>query len=150
MFADFLRVIGAEEIAQDERFQTPRGRGSHRPELRALVQDKLRAQTCDHWVEALNAVGVPCGPVLSIDQVFADPQVQHLELAQEVESPRHGPLTLVRSPVRLSRTSTSLRTAAPVPGGDTAAVLGEYGYSPDEITALEAEGAISTTEQRRR
>jgi len=150
MFGDFLRVIGAEEIGQDERFQTPRGRATHRPELRELVQDKLRAGTCDHWVQALNAVGVPCGPVLSIDQVFADPQVQHLELAQAVESPRHGPLTLVRSPVRLSRTSTALRTAAPIPGGDTAAVLAEYGYSSDEISALEAIDAISTAEQRRR
>jgi len=144
MFRDFLRVIDAEEVAQDERFQTPRGRGSHRAELRALVEDKLRAQTCAHWIEALNAVGVPCGPVLSIDQVFADPQVQYLRLAQQVESPRYGPLTLVRSPVRLSRTSTSLRNAAPLPGGDTAAVLGEYGYSPDEIEALAASGAITT------
>ena len=150
MFADFLRVIGAEEIAADERFQTPRGRGSHRPELRALVEGKLRAKTCAHWIEALNAVGVPCGPVLSIDKVFEDPQVQHLQMAQGVESPRYGPLTLVRSPVRLSRTSTSLRSAAPVPGIDTAAVLAEYGYSPDEIAALEAAGAISTAEQTRR
>jgi formyl-CoA transferase len=150
MFADFLRVIDAEEIGQDERFQTPRGRGTHRPELRALVEDKLRAETCAHWIEALNAVGVPCGPVLSIDQVFEDPQVQHLRMAQDVESPRYGSLTLIRSPVRLSRTSTSLRSAAPVPGADTAAVLAEYGYSPDEIAALEASGAISTAEQRRR
>jgi formyl-CoA transferase len=119
-------------------------------ELRALVEDKLRAETCAHWIEALNAVGVPCGPVLSIDQVFEDPQVQHLRMAQDVESPRYGSLTLVRSPVRLSRTSTSLRSAAPVPGADTAAVLAEYGYSPDEIAALEASGAISTAEQRRR
>ncbi len=144
MFADFLRVIGAEELAQDERFQTPRGRSGHRPELRELVQDKLRARTCDYWITALNAVGVPCGPVLSIDQVFEDPQVQYLKLAQDVESPRYGPLTLVRSPVRLSRTSTSLRQAAPLPGGDTAAVLGEYGYSADEIAALTASGAITT------
>jgi crotonobetainyl-CoA:carnitine CoA-transferase CaiB-like acyl-CoA transferase len=144
MFRDFLRVIDAEDVAEDERFQTPRGRSTHRPELRGLVEDKLRGGTCAHWIEALNAVGVPCGPVLSIDQVFADPQVQYLRLAQQVESPRYGPLTLVRSPVRLSRTSTSLRSAAPLPGGDTTAVLTEYGYSAAEIEALSASGAITT------
>jgi crotonobetainyl-CoA:carnitine CoA-transferase CaiB-like acyl-CoA transferase len=150
MFRDFLRVLGAEELAEDERFQTPRSRGIHRDAIRAIAQEKLRTNTCGHWIEAFNAVGVPCGPVLTIDQVFADPQVQHLQMAQAVESPRYGPLTLVRSPVRLSRTSTSLRSAAPTPGVDTAAVLAEHGYSPDEIATLEAAGAISTAEQRRR
>jgi crotonobetainyl-CoA:carnitine CoA-transferase CaiB-like acyl-CoA transferase len=150
MFRDFLRVLGAEELAEDERFQTPRSRGIHRDAIRAIAQEKLRTNTCGHWIEAFNAVGVPCGPVLTIDQVFADPQVQHLQMAQAVESPRYGPLTLVRSPVRLSRTSTSLRSAAPTPGVDTAAVLAEHGYSPDEVAALEAAGAISTAPQRLR
>jgi crotonobetainyl-CoA:carnitine CoA-transferase CaiB-like acyl-CoA transferase len=150
MFRDFLRVIGAEEMAEDERFRTPRSRGIHRDAIRAMAQEKLRTNTCAHWIEAFNAVGVPCGPVLTIDQVFVDPQVQHLQMAQAVESPRYGPLTLVRSPVRLSRTSTSLRSAAPVPGVDTATVLAEYGYAPDEIDALEAAGAISTAPQRLR
>jgi crotonobetainyl-CoA:carnitine CoA-transferase CaiB-like acyl-CoA transferase len=150
MFRDFLRVIGAEDVAEDERFRTPRSRGIHRDAIRAIAQEKLRTNTCDHWIAAFNAVGVPCGPVLTIDQVFADPQVQHLKLAQQVESPRYGPLTLVRSPVRLSRTSTALRSAAPVAGGDTAAVLSEYGYSGDEIAKLEASGAISTQPQRLR
>jgi crotonobetainyl-CoA:carnitine CoA-transferase CaiB-like acyl-CoA transferase len=150
MFRDFLRVLGAEELAEDERFQTPRSRGAHRDEIRAIAQEKIRTNTCDHWIEAFNAVGVPCGPVLSIDQVFADPQVQHLKLAQAVDSPRYGPLTLVRSPVRLSRTSSALRSAAPVPGGDTANVLAEYGYPPEEIAALEASGAISSEAQRLR
>jgi formyl-CoA transferase len=142
MFRDFLRVLGAEELAEDERFKTQRGRGIHRDAIREIAQEKLRGNTSAHWIEAFNAVGVPCGPVLSIDQVFADPQVQHLKLAQAIESPRHGSLTLVRSPVRLSRTNTALRKASPTPGGDTADVLGEYGYSADEIEALAAAGAI--------
>jgi crotonobetainyl-CoA:carnitine CoA-transferase CaiB-like acyl-CoA transferase len=150
MFRDFLRVLGAEDLADDERFQTPRSRGMHREAIRAIAQEKLRTNTCVHWIEAFNAVGVPCGPVLTIDQVFEDPQVRHLQMAQAVESPRYGPLTLVRSPVRLSRTSTAMRSAAPVPGSDTAAVLAEYGYTPEEIAALEASGAISGGPQRLR
>jgi crotonobetainyl-CoA:carnitine CoA-transferase CaiB-like acyl-CoA transferase len=146
MFNDFLQVIGAEELADDERFATPGARATHRPELRALVEERLRQKPGAYWIEALNAAGVPCGPVLTIDKVFEDPQVHHLQLAQTVQSPTFGPLSLVRSPVRLSRTPPSLRSAAPVPGGDTRAVLAEYGYSEADIESLAAAGAISLPE----
>jgi crotonobetainyl-CoA:carnitine CoA-transferase CaiB-like acyl-CoA transferase len=147
MWRDFLHAVGAEELAEDERFRTARARGSHRSELRELVEGKLREKTCEEWIELLNGVGVPCGPILSIDQVFADPQVQHLKLAQPVESPQYGTLQLIRSPVRLSRTSTSLRKSAPVAGGDTDAVLGEYGFSKEEIARLKGTGAVGRREQ---
>jgi len=142
MWRDFLKVIGAEELAEDERFRTPRARGSHRAELRAEVEGKLRQRTSAEWIQALNAVGVPCGPILSIDQTFADPQVQHLAMAQPVHSDKYGDLTLVRSPVRLSRTSTSLRRAAPSPGAHTEEVLREYGYTAEQIARLAESGAI--------
>jgi crotonobetainyl-CoA:carnitine CoA-transferase CaiB-like acyl-CoA transferase len=142
MFGDFLKVIGAEELKKDERFRTRKSRGAHRPQLRALVEEKTRTWESEALIEALNSVGVPCGPILTIDQVFANPQVQHLGLAQTVESERLGKLTLVRSPVRLSRTSTALRRAAPVPGGETDEVLKEYGYTPDQIAELKASGAV--------
>lgn len=142
MFGDFLKVIGAEELMKDERFRTRKSRGVHRPQLRALVEEKTRTWESEALIEALNAVGVPCGPILTIDQVFANPQVQHLGLAQTVESERLGKLTLVRSPVRLSRTSTALTRAAPVPGGETDEVLKEYGYTPDQIAELKASGAV--------
>jgi formyl-CoA transferase len=142
MFNDFLKVIGAEDIAKDERFATNRSRARHRPELRALVEDKTRTFTSGELIEALNAVGVPSGPILSIDQVFANPQVQHLAMAQTVESSRPGKLTLVRSPTRLSRTPTALRRAAPIPGGETDEVLREYGYSSAKISEMRAQGAV--------
>ena len=142
MFGDFLKVIGAEDLVKDERFSTRKARGAHRPQLRALVEEKTRTWERDALIEALNAAGVPSGPILTIDQVFANPQVQHLGLAQTVESERLGKLTLVRSPVRLSRTSTALRRAAPVPGGETDEVLKEYGYTPDQIAELKASGVV--------
>jgi crotonobetainyl-CoA:carnitine CoA-transferase CaiB-like acyl-CoA transferase len=143
MFHDFLRVIGAEDVAKDERFATREGRGKHRPALREQVEAKTRTWAAEELINALNEAGVPSGPILTIDKVFENPQVQHLQLAQEVESERYGrKLRLVRSPVRLSRTSTGLWRAAPAPGSDTDVVLQEYGYAPDDIAALKASGAV--------
>src|SRR5262249_60396239 len=110
----------------------------------ALVEDKTRTFSSEELIEALNAVGVPSGPILSIDQVFANPQVQHLAMAQTVESPRLGKLTLVRSPTRLSRSPTALRRAAPMPGADTEEVLKEYDYSSAESSAMSAQGIVRT------
>jgi formyl-CoA transferase len=142
MWRDFLRIVGADEFGDDERFRTPRARATHRSELREVVEDKLRQRDSAEWIVLFNEAGVPCGPILTIDQVFADPQVEHLGLAQTVESELYGPLKLVRSPTRLSRTSTSLRKAAPYPGGDTEEVLLEYGYTLDEIARLEKDGVV--------
>lgn len=137
MFKDFLGVIHAEELADDPRFANGQLRSNNRAELRELVEVKTRLLTCTEMIDGLNDVGVPCGPILTIDQTFADPQVEHLGMAQTVESDLYGPLTIVRSPTRLSRTSTSLRRAAPSPGVDTRDVLREMGYSDEEITDFE-------------
>ncbi len=149
MWRDFLRVIDAESVAEDERFRSPRLRATHRPELRAEIEDKLKKRTCAEWIELLNEAGVPCGPILTIDKVFEDVQVQHLAMAQTVNSDRFGPLRIIRSPVRLSRTSTSLRKAAPAPGGDTEQVLREYGYAEDRIKELMASGVVGRQEEAR-
>ena len=139
----FLKVIHAEELDKDQRFNTARLRGKNRDELRAIVEQKTRQFTIDELIEAMNDAGVPCGPILTIDQVFANPQVQHLGMAQTVHSPHYGDLDVVRAPMRLSRTSTSLRGPAPTPGEHTAEVLREYGYSEDEIRELRDNGVIA-------
>jgi formyl-CoA transferase len=142
-FRAFLEVIHAEELGDDDRFKTARGRAVNREELRAIVEQKTRQFTMEELIESMNAAGVPCGPILTIDQVFANPQVQHLGMAQTVQSPHYGALDLVRAPMRLSRTSTSLRRAAPAPGEHTQEVLREYGYSDDEIRQLEDTGVTA-------
>jgi crotonobetainyl-CoA:carnitine CoA-transferase CaiB-like acyl-CoA transferase len=139
----FLKVIHADELDNDDRFNTPRGRGVNRAELRVIVEEKTRQFTMEELIQAMNDAGVPCGPILTIDQVFANPQVQHLGMAQTVESPRYGKLDLVRAPMRLSRTSTSLRRPAPTPGEHTHEVLREYGYSEDDIREMEDSGVIA-------
>jgi formyl-CoA transferase len=138
----FLEVIGMPELAEDPRFAQPRTRSRNRDQLRAIIEPVLRTRTSAEWVEALNAVGVPVGPVLTIDQTFADPQVQHLDMVKTVQHPLHGALRIIRSPVNLSRTPASVRTAAPVAGADTEAVLLEYGIPAAEIERLTAAGII--------
>jgi crotonobetainyl-CoA:carnitine CoA-transferase CaiB-like acyl-CoA transferase len=139
----FLKVIHADELDNDDRFNTPRGRGVNRAELRVIVEEKTRQFTMEELIQAMNDAGVPCGPILTIDQVFANPQVQHLGMAQPVESPRYGTLDLVRAPMRLSRTSTSLRRPAPTPGEHTHEVLREHGYSEGDIREMEDSGVIA-------
>jgi crotonobetainyl-CoA:carnitine CoA-transferase CaiB-like acyl-CoA transferase len=107
------------------------------------VKERLKNHTCAELIEALNAIGVPCGPVLSIDQVFEDAQVRHLALAGQVESRHYGQLTLVRSPVRFSRSYSGLKAASPRPGGDTLEVLEALGYTQDEVADLKGQGAIA-------
>ena len=143
MFLDFLRVVDAEELAQDPRFSTARARGQHRAELRAEVEDRMRQFTSAELIQKLNDVGVPSGPILTIDQTFADPQVQHLGMAQPLWSERYGELNVVRSPVTMSRTPATLRRAAPAAGAHTREVLAEFDVSSQETAELERQGAIS-------
>ena len=109
------------------------------PRSRAYLQGRTSAE----WVEQFNKAGVPCGPIYSIDQVFADPQVRHLGIAQTSPATASAKLTLVGQPVSLSRTPSRLAAPPPRLGEHTDAVLKEFGFSAREIKALhKAEGGV--------
>lgn len=147
LYDRFIEAIGGDVVTADPRFADPRSRNAHREELRAACEERLRTRTSSEWVEILNAAGVPCGPVLSIDQTFADPQVEHLDMAQSVQHPLHGELRIVRSPVNLTRTPASVRNAAPQPGADTAAVLLEFGFTEPEVAMLIEMGVVGAASE---
>jgi formyl-CoA transferase len=90
----------------------------------------------------LNEAGVPCGPIYKIDEMFADPQVQHLDFVKSVESKALGPLRVMRQPVSLSRTPSSVVAASPARGEHTDEVLAEFGFSAAEIAALRQANAL--------
>jgi formyl-CoA transferase len=94
------------------------------------------------WIEIMNKAGVPCGPIYTLEETFNDPQVQHLGIAQTVESPTLGPTTIVGQAFRLSRTPSRLVSAAPECGADTDAILQELGYGAEAIAALRAQHVI--------
>ncbi|HVA81304.1 MAG TPA: CaiB/BaiF CoA-transferase family protein [Candidatus Binataceae bacterium] len=142
MFASLARVMGAARWIDDSRYADPASRSRNRAQLNAEIAEITRTRTSEHWVGVLNEAGVPCGPINTIDQVFADPQVRHLGIAQSVEHPRLGTLELVGQPVRLSRTDSVLKTASPEAGQHSEEILRELGYDDKAIAGLRAEGVI--------
>ena len=136
------RLIGAEHLLQDSRFASAKGRSQHRDLLNEQIGRHTATESTDHWVQVLNDAGVPCGPVLSIDETFNDPQVQHLELAQTVDHPKLGPIDIIRNAVNLNAASARIRQPAPERGEHNEAIFGELGLGADEITQLRSDGVV--------
>ena len=135
-------VLGDEALAQDERFSSPGRRSKNRDALTPMLEEKLKDKTAHEWIAELNAAGVPCGPILSIDQVFENEQVQHLGLAHPIEHPTLGTIQLLGRPVTLSRTPGSLRTPTPEKGEHTDEILKDLGLGEEEIQQLRGDGVI--------
>jgi formyl-CoA transferase len=142
MWKRLCGVLDAAELYEDPRFATPGQRSRNRDALTLALEEKLQQKTAAEWVETLNAAGVPCGPILRIDQVFANEQVQHLNLACQIVHPQLGQIQVLGVPVTLSRTPGSVRTATPEKGQHSDEILAELGIPPDEIRLLREEGVI--------
>ena len=137
-------VIGAEDLASDPRFLTNADRIAHRRDLVGLLAPIFTQRTTGEWMTALEAAGVPCGPINTVDQVFAEPQAVARGLMVEIDRPDlANAIRMVRSPLRLSKTPPSLDRAPPALGADTDEVLaGRLNLSPEAIAALRAKRAI--------
>ena len=136
MWPRFCQTLGLDDLIEHPDYATRAARLKNRAVLTGLIEDKTMARDTADWVARLTEAEVPCGPILSIDQSFADAQVRHLGIAQEVVSDALGPLALLGQPVRLSRTPSALLSAAPEAGEHSESVLAELGYSSDEIAEL--------------
>jgi formyl-CoA transferase len=123
-------------------YATGSSRSKNRDALNAQISRLTALRQSAEWVERFNKAGVPSGPIYSIDQVFADPQVKHVGMAQPVKTKNAQTLTLVGQPVSLSRTPSRLVAAPPGLGEHTHAVLKEFGFSAKEIAALLQANAI--------
>ena len=142
IWANLCGVVGKPEWVTDKRFHNEKARYQQRPQLNELLNDIFRTKTVAHWVEALNKAGVPAGPVYDVKQMFEDPQVQHLKAWKEVTSPAGVSKKLITQPCVLSRTPADIVTIAPSCGEHSDEILGEAGYSAQEIAGFRARGVV--------
>jgi len=138
----FCELMDRTEWLDDPRFVDAKARSDNRAQMNELIAEITRTESTATWVARFNEAGVPCGPIYTIDQVFADPQVEHLGLAQPVTSATLGEQHLVRQPVTLTRTPSSFVAATPEAGEHTDEILGDLGYSAAEINDLRARGVV--------
>lgn len=142
-FARFCTVAGRPELAEDERFRTNRARVQNRADLVPEVAGMVARKTTAEWIAALENEAVPCGPINTLDQVFADPQVIHRGLKQTLPHPVAGSVDLVACPIKYSETPAGATTPPPTLGEHTNEVLGTLlGLETARMTALREAGVI--------
>lgn len=141
-WAALCRAIGRPELAANDKFVTDPLRSKNRSELNQILASEFRKKTRAEWLDILRKADVPAGPIYAMDEVLADPQVQHARVLQPVRHPRRGDVKLVGQPLVLTRTPAQLKEPLEDRGGSTEDVLKELGYSAADIDALRAHKAI--------
>jgi formyl-CoA transferase len=142
-FASFCGVAGRPDLAEDPRFSTNPERVRNRAILVPIVQEIVRQRPRRDWIEALEAAGVPCGPINNMREVFENPQVQHRGMRVDIPHPAGVACATVASPMRFSETPVTYEVPPPLLGQHTREVLGEVlGLGTAELEALAAQGVI--------
>jgi crotonobetainyl-CoA:carnitine CoA-transferase CaiB-like acyl-CoA transferase len=141
-FGRLADALGESALKTDPLYATSAARVANRPRINAIVAGKLAAQSTAHWVAVLNAAGVPCGPVHSVDQVFADPQIVAQAMVMDVPHPGHGVVRMPGFPMKFAEAPCTVRLPAPELGGDSDAVLAELGYDAPAREALRQAGVV--------
>jgi crotonobetainyl-CoA:carnitine CoA-transferase CaiB-like acyl-CoA transferase len=143
LFRRFCEVAGCQALAADPRFATNNKRVENREEITRLIADIIAKRTTRDWVGALEAAGVPNGPINNLKQVFEEPQAVARGLKIELDHPLAGKVSLIRSPMRFSATPLEHNTPPPTLGQHTDEVLrGVLGLTDADIARLRAEGVV--------
>jgi crotonobetainyl-CoA:carnitine CoA-transferase CaiB-like acyl-CoA transferase len=139
-FAKLCEVLGRPELARDERYATNVARVRNQDTLTPILRAQLMQQTRKHWANALEAAGVPCGPINSVAEVFEDPQIRQRQMLIEVDHPTAGKAKLVGSPMRFTQAPVQYERAPPLLGEHTREILRELGIEEQDITRLATSG----------
>jgi len=136
----FCETLGAPEWISDERFRDKSRRSVNRDALNAAINQQLAREDCAYWIERFNASGVACGHINNLQEVFEEPQIEHLHMVQDVVSEHHGAQRLVGQPMHLERTPSRIVRAAPRRGEHTEEILGELGFAADDFVRMKSKG----------
>jgi len=138
----FCKALDAEHFVKHPDYESASSRSKNRDALNAELNAIMEKRTSAEWIDVLNAQGVACGPIYAIDEMFEDPQVKHLGMVAPMQSDHRGLLHVMRQPVSLSRTPSTIAQPTPERGEHSEDILAEFGFTKDEIAALRASGAL--------
>jgi formyl-CoA transferase len=142
VFERFCDAIGRTDWKTKPEWKSQKGRSADRAAINAAIGEITRQKPAAHWIELFEGAGIPCGPINTIDQTFADPQVRHLGMATPIRHPTLGDLEVVASPINMSGIPRKVRAATPEAGAHTDEVLRAAGYSDADIAALRNKGTV--------
>ncbi|MBC8452083.1 MAG: CoA transferase [Rhodospirillaceae bacterium] len=144
LFERFCGAVGLEHLVNDPDYAKAGGRSDNRDALNKVINERISQEPSQHWVDLLNEVGVPCGPIYSVDQVFADPQVEHLKMAKTQHHPELGDIKLVGQAINLTKTPEPEEFRLPVPelGEHTDSILADLGYGEDQISDMKSRDIV--------
>ena len=136
IFRRFAEAVDKKEWIEMDEFKDAKSRLKNRDYLNKLIEDVTILKTSEEWVDLLEKVGCPCGPIYSIDQVFNDPQVKHLEMAKPIHTTPFGKTELVSQPFKLSRTPSEFKQRPPEKGEHTEEILLDLGIKSEQLKDL--------------
>ena len=136
MWERLCKAIGADALLDKPEFATPTLRSQNRAQCNRELAEFTRRKTSSEWIEILEKYSVASGPIYKMDEMFADAQVRHVNMAVPVRHPILGEIELVNQPIELSRTPSEIRSASPERGEHTDEVMRELGYSDEQIADL--------------
>ncbi len=136
----FCNILGMPEWVTDERYHDKASRSVNRDSLNAEINQRLAAQDRAYWIDRFNEGGVACGVINNLQEVFEDPQVQHLNIVKDVVSGRLGKQRMVGQPVQLTRTPSDIVRSAPLRGEHTTEILKDLGYDDAVLAQMKSHG----------
>ncbi len=139
---NFFHLVGRDDMAVDPRYASMRGRNEHIDALYGMVAETLRSRSTGHWIEALQSVDIPAGPMNTLDSLLDDPHLAAVGFFETTEHPTEGSIRTIRLPMTWSKSFARPHRPAPNLGEHGAEVLRESGFGADEIEALVATGAL--------
>jgi len=143
LWSAFCNVLGLHELERDPRFATNAERWANARELAKIIEDVMVVRTSDEWYRTLEEAGIPCGVLNRYNQVLSDPHLVARDFFVDLDHPTAGTVRHIGSPARLSKTPPQMRTAAPMLGEHTHAIMKQLGFGPEEISELTAAGIVA-------